>query len=156
MLCVWGRSCRIRLFMAAALSAGSPSDLQMRCLGATLGKLPRDTASGAVWYKASHNNSAGGRILKRSLDFSIQYASFEKKNHLAATFGERFVSIFVFPSSLGLSLQAQSTLTGLEALEFGFLYYLCCHIRPLTAQLLMFPLVLHGNALLLKARINHL
>lgn len=65
--------------MAAALSAGSPSDLQMRCLGATLGKLPRDTASGAVWYKASHNNSAGGRILKRSLDFSLQYASFEKK-----------------------------------------------------------------------------
>lgn len=52
--------------MAAALSRGSPSDPQIRCLGATL---PRDAVSGAVWFKARHNNSAGGRILKGRLIF---------------------------------------------------------------------------------------
>lgn len=55
--------------MVAALSRESPPDPEMRCLRATLGRLPRDAVSGAVWDKASHNNSAGGRILKGRLIF---------------------------------------------------------------------------------------
>lgn len=57
--------------IVAALSSGSPSDLQIRFLGATLGKSPGDTTTGVVCYKASHNNLTGSRTLKGCLILSL-------------------------------------------------------------------------------------
>ena len=53
-----------------ALSSGSPSDLLIRFLGETLGKLPGDATQGIVCYKATHNNLTGSRTLKGHLILS--------------------------------------------------------------------------------------
>lgn len=45
--------------MMAALPSGSPSDLQIRFLGATFGTLPGATTPGIVCYKATRNNLMG-------------------------------------------------------------------------------------------------
>ena len=59
-----------------------------------------------------------------------------KKVTLLSHFGESFISIFAFSSSLGLSLQRQTMLAGPEIPKhFNFLYNVYCHAPPLTVQL---------------------